>query len=1203
MSVILIISVMLMCFGSINVFATTTTQDGLEATLTTDKSNYGKDDKISVTVAVKNTNADSVENVSLEAVVPNGYTIADNLSKAKNVGILKSGETSTLEISYIPVKENGTEKNIVVNTISANTVNTGDTLETIFVIIALLVVSGGLIAFLMKNKKAKAFLSLLLVVSILGSSSVVLSFKTYAVEFTQKIIEVKDNIKVNERILSLSSKIKYDYNKTEKYYTVTFNSNGGSSISNQLVQEGQFATIPNMPTKDGFIFVGWYTSEDLTNRYNFLKNPVTSDITLWAKWNEVNSEIDENADSDSDGLPDRVEVKLGTDITKEDTDGDGLSDYFEAISTWTDPLSIDTDGNCIGDEKEDFDKDGLNNLEEATFKTNPYISDTDKDGLSDSEEVKKYNTNPIIADTDGDGVSDGKEIEIGTNPLVAETSFEINEKSTDEDTVSVSVKTTLSGNQVETLKIEKYNNEYFFPESMPGYIGGAYDFYVDGSFNSATIQFEFDESLLDDDNFEPVIYYFNEEKQLLEELDTKLTGNIASTTVTHFSKYILLNRKVYQDSFEWQDVWDSTGYSNVEVVLVIDDSGSMTGNDRSNQRLEVAQNLIDKLPENNKIGVVSFTYDTSILTSTLTEEKDIAKSLLTKHYFHSSGGTRMYTAVEQSFSLFESNSEDTLKMMVVLSDGETGDTSKHSSVISYANENNIKIYTVGLGKSSSEYFTNYLKPLANNTAAAFYLASDASELQNIYDDINKKIDIETDSDGDGIADYYEEHMVMFNGITIKLDKNNPDSDGDGLLDGEEVAELNYQYNSDRTQVIVTGKLLANPLEMDTDGDGISDEEEMVIGTNPTLEDTDGDGLSDGIELANLFDPLDKNPDGDGKLDLQEYNEGTDPFVYDKEWYEHLGDFVYGFILGDFIKDTDSLPTIIGQITSSFIPFVDARDVVGNLVNGDYLFAGLSVIGLVPALGDATKTAGKVGKFIVKNVDDVPKIASLLEFLNKNLPDVVKVLNKSDDFVDAAKSLSKADNIKLTRKQMQVIIKAFDDAGLSHYLTKTSSKLTLKESINVGSETWLKKALVRGKDIDNIANGHKTGKGVLKGIGLGENFPVVDRIIKDERKLVSTKSLDIGSYTYQDTNKLKSMLNKYKSSLENFENGLKKGGKPYFDSQGVMEWGGTKLLKTDYDKKVLEIILPDVIITDDVVEVLNDFQKTSGDIEVWYRIGK
>lgn len=205
------------------------------------------------------------------------------------------------------------------------------------------------------------------------------------------------------------------------------------------------------------------------------------------------------------------------------------------------------------------------------------------------------------------------------------------------------------------------------------------------------------------------------------------------------------------------------------------------------------------------------------------------------------------------------------------------------------------------------------------------------------------------------------------------------------------------------------------MEQDSDGDGISDEEENCIGTNPLIVDTDGDGLSDGIEYTNGFDPLDKDPDGDGRLDLQEYNEGTDPFVYNKSWRDYTWDFICGFLAGDFIEDTDSLPTIMGQVLSSFIPFIDIRDAIGNLSHGDYAMAGLSAVGLIPAIGDAAKAAGKAGKFVVKNLDDVPKIAGLLEFLNKNLPDVVKALEKSDDFADAAKLLSKTDNIKLTRK--------------------------------------------------------------------------------------------------------------------------------------------------------------------------------------------
>lgn len=849
---------------------------------------------------------------------------------------------------------------------------------------------------------------------------------------------------------------------------------------------------------------------------------------------------------------------------------------------------MDTDGNGINDGDEDTDGDGLSNINEFKVGTNILKIDTDDDKLSDGDESVIYKTEPLKYDTDEDGVSDGKEVELGTNPLIFESSFDVCEYADSEDTVKVSVETTLSGEQVETLSVEKYENEFYFPTNMPGYIGGAYDFHVDGVFDSATINFEFDESLLKDAAFDPVIYYFNEETQLLEELSTTVTGNVASTNVTHFSKYILLNRTVHQNAFEWQDVWSSTGYSGVEVVLVIDDSGSMAWNDRSNQRLTVAKSLIDKLPDNSKIGIVHFEDTATKLTSTLTNNKVVAKTYLTTKIFWSTGGTYMYNAINKAFSLFKTTDGTILQMMIVLSDGETSDVNQHYSVVTTANNKNVRIYTVGLGSSSSAYFTHYLEPLANNTGGVFYLASDADELEDIYDDINKKIDIETDSDGDGIADYYEENMVMFNGVTIKLDKNNRDSDGDGLEDGEEVAELNYLYNKDKTQVIVTGKLLSNPLEQDTDGDGIPDEEEENIGTDPTSEDTDGDGLSDGYEYIYWYDPLDKDPDGDGRLDLQEYQEGTDPYTYDKNWDDHLADFVHGFVAGDFIEEADSLPMIMGQIASSCIPFIDIRDVVGNLVKGDYAFAGLSAIGLVPGAGDVSKAAGIVGKFVVKNVNDVPKVASLLEFLNKNFPDVVKVLNKSDDFAEAAKQLSKADNIKLTRKQAEAITEAFENAGLSEYLLKTSNSLELKDPVNIGSAVWNKGYCIRGEELDDFVKRNSSG------IAFSKNFPVVDRL--EDGTLISIKSLDVGLPSYQNPSRLRSTLGRYANSLKNFESKYFKGGE-------VFRWGDIRLNKSDYNKKALEIILPDIIITEDTLNILNEFKVAMerDGIEVWYRI--
>lgn len=340
-----------------------------------------------------------------------------------------------------------------------------------------------------------------------------------------------------------------------------------------------------------------------------------------------NQSIDLELDTDNDGVQDYLEDYFGTDKNKTDTDGDGLSDFVELYSLVLDPLNIDTDGNGVNDADEDLDGDGLSNICEFTIGTSIVIVDTDEDGLNDNVEYNVHGTNPLSKDTDGDGASDSKEIEYGTNPLVYEDKFEVSYKAGGEDTVEASVDIVLDGTQIDSLAVEKFDDEFLFPVNMPGYIGGAYDFSVDGTFDKATIKFEFNEELLEDADFDPVIYYFNEEKQLLEELDTTVVGNVASTEVTHFSKYILLNRKVYQNSFEWQDVWNTTGFSGVEAILVIDDSGSMVSNDRYNQRLTVAQNLIDNLPENSKVGVVKFTSSTTKLTTSLTSDKETANHI------------------------------------------------------------------------------------------------------------------------------------------------------------------------------------------------------------------------------------------------------------------------------------------------------------------------------------------------------------------------------------------------------------------------------------------------------------------------------------------------------------------------------------------------------------------------------------------------
>ena len=65
----------------------------------------------------------------------------------------------------------------------------------------------------------------------------------------------------------------------------------------------------------------------------------------------------------------------------------------------------------------DTDSDGLDDLTEIAYGTNPTVADSDSDGINDGDEVYKYKTDPLKFDTDGDGAGDGDEIAAGTDPL------------------------------------------------------------------------------------------------------------------------------------------------------------------------------------------------------------------------------------------------------------------------------------------------------------------------------------------------------------------------------------------------------------------------------------------------------------------------------------------------------------------------------------------------------------------------------------------------------------------------------------------------------------------------------------------------------------------------------------------------------------------------------------------------------------------
>jgi hypothetical protein len=117
-------------------------------------------------------------------------------------------------------------------------------------------------------------------------------------------------------------------------------------------------------------------------------------------------------DSDGDGMPDSWEIPhaldpydpTGVNGATGDPDGDGLNNFNEML-TGNDPHQQDTDGNGFTDAEEDFDFDGLANLDEQDlYGSRVDQIDTDDDGLTDGEEVTGLdNYNGIVTVRDPAG--------------------------------------------------------------------------------------------------------------------------------------------------------------------------------------------------------------------------------------------------------------------------------------------------------------------------------------------------------------------------------------------------------------------------------------------------------------------------------------------------------------------------------------------------------------------------------------------------------------------------------------------------------------------------------------------------------------------------------------------------------------------------------------------------------------------------------
>ena len=72
-------------------------------------------------------------------------------------------------------------------------------------------------------------------------------------------------------------------------YTVSFDTQGGSSVASQEVASGSFATRPTDPTKDNYSFIGWFKEAGGETIFDFENDAILTDTTIYASWLDSSS--------------------------------------------------------------------------------------------------------------------------------------------------------------------------------------------------------------------------------------------------------------------------------------------------------------------------------------------------------------------------------------------------------------------------------------------------------------------------------------------------------------------------------------------------------------------------------------------------------------------------------------------------------------------------------------------------------------------------------------------------------------------------------------------------------------------------------------------------------------------------------------------------------------------------------------------------
>ena len=135
-------------------------------------------------------------------------------------------------------------------------------------------------------------------------------------------------------------------------YTVTFDTRGGSTVPSAMTAQNKTMVAPANPERAGFAFAGWYKDAACTQAWDFAKEVVTADMTLYAKWTKNAVNPGGNGGSGSNGGSGNAGAGAGSgDGTNGQQTGGAVAPGQKPVSTTT--KTETKDGK---DSKKDSDK-------------------------------------------------------------------------------------------------------------------------------------------------------------------------------------------------------------------------------------------------------------------------------------------------------------------------------------------------------------------------------------------------------------------------------------------------------------------------------------------------------------------------------------------------------------------------------------------------------------------------------------------------------------------------------------------------------------------------------------------------------------------------------------------------------------------------------------------------------------------------------